>query len=63
MTPDQFKAAISKLDLSQERAGLWLGLSARQGQRYATGDAEIPEPVAKLIRLTLKLKLDPEDVK
>lgn len=62
MTPAQFRAAIAKLGLSQERAGLWLGLSARQGQRYATGDAEIPEPVAKLLRLVIRLKLDPADV-
>lgn len=62
MTPTQFRAAIAKLDLSQERAGLWLGLSARQGQRYANGEAEIPEPVAKLLRLVLRLGLKPEDV-
>lgn len=63
MTPNQFRAAIDKLGLSQERAGLWLGLSARQGQRYATGDAEIPEPVAKLLRLVIRLGLKPDDVK
>lgn len=57
MTPAQFKTAIERLGLSQERAGLWLGLSARQGQRYATGAAKIPEPVAKLLRLVIRLKL------
>lgn len=62
MTPAQYKTAIAKLGLSQERAGLWLGLSARQGQRYATGEAEIPEPVAKLLRLVLRLNLTPDDV-
>jgi hypothetical protein len=58
MTPTQFRAAIAQLGLSQERAGLWLGLSARQGQRYATGDAEIPEPVARLIWAAIKYGLD-----
>jgi hypothetical protein len=33
MTPQQFRDAIAKLGLSQGRAGVWLGLSARQGQR------------------------------
>lgn len=62
MTPDQFKKAIKQLGLSQEKAGLWLGLSERQGQRYASGDQEIPAPVGKLLRLVLRLKLKPEDV-
>lgn len=63
MTPDQYRTAIAKLDLSQERAGRWLGLSPRQGRRYASGEAEIPEPVAKLLRLVLRLKLSPDEVK
>lgn len=63
MTANQFRTAIEKLGLTQEGAGLWLGLSPRQGQRYATGEAEIPEPVAKLLRLVLRLGINPEDVK
>ena len=62
MTHTQFRAAIAELGLCQERAGRWLGLSGRQGQRYATGDQEIPEPVAKLLRLVILLGLKPEDV-
>lgn len=62
MTHTQFRAAIAKLGLSQERAGIWLGLSPRQGQRYASGEAAIPEPVAKLLRLMLRLGLNPSDV-
>ena len=61
MTPDQYRAAIAKLDLSQERAGLWLGVSERTGQNYALYGP--PEPVAKLLRLVLRLKLSPDDVK
>jgi hypothetical protein len=62
MTPQQFRDAIAKLGLSQERAGLWLGLSRRQGQRYATGEQKIPEPVAKFVRLVINLDLAPIDV-
>jgi len=61
MSPTQYKAAIKALGLSQEGAGDWLGVSARTGQNYAAKGP--PEPVAKLLRLCVKLKLKPEDVK
>jgi len=61
MTPSQYKAAIKALGLSQERAGDWLGISPRTSQSYALGETHIPEPVAKLLRLTIKLKMKPED--
>jgi len=61
MTPKQYKAAIDKLGLSQERAGVWLGVSKRTGQNYAAKGP--PEPVAKLLRLVLRIKLNPDDVK
>jgi len=63
MTPTQYKTAIKALGLSQERAGLWLGMSPRMGQSYATGEYPVPEPVAKLLRLCVRLKLSPDDVK
>ncbi len=61
MTPKQYKSAIDKLGLSQERAGLWLGVSKRTGQNYAAKGP--PEPVAMLLRLVLRLNLKPDDVK
>jgi hypothetical protein len=63
MTPTQYKAAIKALGLSQERAGVWLGLGKRTSQGYALGEYPVPEPVAKLLRLCVKMKLKPEDVK
>lgn len=63
MTPIQYKAAIRALGLSQERAGGWLGISPRASQGYALGEYPVPEPVAKLLRLCVRLKLSPEDVK
>lgn len=62
MTPAQYRAAIAKLGLSQEAAGVFMGRSDRQGQRWAAGDA-IPESVAKLLRLMVRLGIKPEDVK
>ena len=62
MTPAQYKAAIKALDLSQERAGDWLGIGRRTSQSYALGETRIPEPIAKLLRLMIKLKLKPEEI-
>lgn len=61
MSPKQYKAIIDALGLTQEGAGEWLGVSARTGQNYAAKGP--PEPVAKLLRLMIRLKLKPEDVK
>jgi hypothetical protein len=63
VSPAQYKAAIKALGLSQERAGGWLGIAPRTSQGYALGEYPVPEPVAKLLRLCVKLKLNPEDVK
>jgi hypothetical protein len=63
VTPNQYKAAIATLGLSQERAGEWLGISPRTSQGYALGEYPVPEPTAKLLRLVVRLKLKPEDVK
>jgi hypothetical protein len=62
MTPTQYRTAIAALGLSQERAGLWLGIGKRTSQGYALGEYPVPGPTAKLLRLMVKLKLDPEDV-
>jgi hypothetical protein len=53
VTPRQYTEAIARLDLSQERAGLFFGYSARQGQRWAAGDAPLPVAVAMVLRLLL----------
>ena len=63
MTAAQCKAAIANLGLSQERAGDWLGIGRRTSQGYALGEHPVPEPVAKLLRLMVKLGLKPEEVK
>ena len=63
MTAAQYKAAIKALALSQERAGDWLGIGRRTSQGYALGEYPVPEPVAKLLRLCVRLELRPEDVK
>ncbi len=61
MTPKQYRQIIQSLGLSQEAAGVWLGVSKRTGQNYATKGPS--EPVAKLLRLVVRLGLTPEDVR
>ena len=62
MTSKQYRKAIESLGLSQQQAARWLGISPRTSQNYALGETRIPEPVAKLLRLTMKLKLKAEDI-
>lgn len=63
MTPNQYRSALRTLGLSQEAAGDWLGVGRRTSQGWALGERPVPEPVAKLLRLMVKLKLAPRDVK
>jgi hypothetical protein len=62
MTAKQYVAALKKLGLSQVRAARFFGLSDRQGQRLASGDTEIPPPIAHLITLMLKYNVKPGDL-
>lgn len=63
MTSKQFRDAIAKIGLSQESAGVWFGRSERTGQRWASGDYDVPEHVARFLRLMIRLNLKPDDVK
>lgn len=63
MTPKQYADAIGRLGLSQRAAGRFLGVDERQSRRWIAGDARIPESVAKLLRLMVRLNLKPDDVR
>jgi hypothetical protein len=58
MTPTQYKAALKALELSQQRAGDWLGIGRRTSQGYALGEYPVPQPTAMLLLLMLRMKLD-----
>jgi hypothetical protein len=62
MTSNQYRKAIEQLGLSQERAGLFFGYSARQSQRWAMGEASVPNAVAILLRLLLQGKITMADI-
>lgn len=63
MTPKQFAEAIERLGLSQRGAAKFLGVNERTSRKWIAGDARIPESAAKLLRLMVKLKLSPDDVR
>jgi len=62
MTDKQYRTVIDKLGITQSGAAELLGVSIRTSHGYANGDP-IPEGYAKLLRLMVKLRLKPEDVK
>jgi hypothetical protein len=63
MTANQYRKAIEDLEMSQARAAEFLGVSLRTSQGYALGEYPVPEGFAKLLRLMVRLKLKPEDVR
>jgi len=63
MTAMQYRTAIEKLGLSQRGAAQFLGVDERTSRRWALGEAQVPESVAMLLRLMIRLKLKPDDVK
>lgn len=62
MTPNQFRAAIGRLDLSQVKAAQLVGADPRTGRRWALGERPVPECVAILLRLLVKGKITMKDV-
>jgi DNA-binding transcriptional regulator YiaG len=61
MTPRQLQHAIDQLGLSQRGAARFLGVDERTMRKWIADDARIPEAVAKLLRLMIRLQLKPED--
>lgn len=48
MNSEQYRAILKNLGLSVYASGRIIGISLRQSQRYAAGDA-IPVPIARLL--------------
>ncbi len=63
MTNDEYRACLDKLDLSIVGSAELLGLSRRQSQRYANGSSPVADPVAKLLRLAIRIGLTANDLK
>ena len=63
MTAAEYRAALNKLGLSIVSSAEHLGLSHRQSQRYANGSSPVADPVAKLLRLAIRIGLSADDLK
>ena len=63
MTTEEYRAALNKLGLSIVSSAEHLGLSYRQSQRYANGTSPVADPVAKLLRLAIRIGLSANDLK
>ena len=62
MTPHQYATAIAKLGLSQRGAARFLGVGERTSRRWIAGEAPVPQAVAMLLRLMIRIHLSPEAV-
>lgn len=60
MGPDEYRAAIKMLGLSQNEAGRFFGVHVVTGRRWASEGP--PAAVAKFLRLMLALQFTPEYV-
>lgn len=62
MDKKEYRAALKKIGLSQEKAGVWLGIGKRTSQGYALGEYPVSAPVRKLLRVMQKYRIDPAEV-
>jgi hypothetical protein len=62
MTGPQYKTALAALGMTQAAAAKFFKVSLRTANIWANGGA-IPEAVAKLLRLMVRLGLKPQDVR
>jgi DNA-binding transcriptional regulator YiaG len=51
MTPDEFRAALARLGLTQSGAARLLGVDARTVRKWACDERGVPEPVRRLLWL------------
>lgn len=62
MTANQFRVAISRINLSQVGAARLVGADPRTGRRWALGEVGVPECIAILLRLLVAGKITVDDV-
>jgi hypothetical protein len=62
MTANQFRSALSRLDLSQVGAARLFGADGRTTRRWALGERSIPPTVTILLRLLMAGKITVEDI-
>jgi DNA-binding transcriptional regulator YiaG len=50
VTPDQYRAAIETLGLSQVAAARLLGVDERTSRRWANGERDVPAPAVRFLQ-------------
>ncbi len=61
LSPEQLRAALQTLGLTQAEFGRLIGRTARSINRWVVGDRAIPPEAAILVLLMLSGKITPED--
>jgi hypothetical protein len=62
VTPQEYRAAIAELHLTQSAAGKFLGVTPRHSRKWIAGEHRIPKSVDLLLRLMLHFRFFPEEV-
>jgi len=63
MSKGEFRRALEHLGINISAAGDVIGVSKRQALRYGTGDSEVPEAVAKLLRAAVAYKIPADHIR
>ena len=50
MTPDEYRATLERLGLSQVAAARLLGVDARTSRRWANGERDVPAPAIRFLQ-------------
>ena len=56
MTAEEYRDLIAALGLSQVDASILLGVDQRTSRRWASGEREVPQPVARFLRFLIATK-------
>lgn len=62
MTANQFRAALSRLGISQLEAARIFKSNDRTVRRWAIGERTVPTPVAIMLRLLIQKKITVQDI-
>jgi hypothetical protein len=63
MTANQYRAALDKLGIPVIGVVDLFGVSKRQAQRFASGEAPVPKLVAVVVKLLVNGKIGMEDLR
>ena len=62
MTPAQFNAALTELELNQTSAAIFLQVGLRTCAGWSAGRTRIPRAVQLLLELMIRDKIKPEEL-